>query len=300
MTQKPQEEIQNFWGALYGSLYTEVDKHITPEYLKTNLVNLENMFVYRSHMAVTEIALKELMGKKLLEIGPGAGAHSALFAKYGAKVTSADISFKRAFSTQKKFSVLENIDSECQAIQANAENLPFADNSFDIIYSNGVLHHTENTEKAVAEVYRLLKPRGRAVIMLYCKSSWHYWINMLFCVGILRGRLFQGKNWLGPATEWGGAEKQVEKNPYTKCYTKNEIKRLFRNFNLFGLRKAEFYFYLIPIIGRLYRSWQKKHYGSHPGGNLVYGEPWPIQSPLELNLGRFIGFAWFITAIKDS
>ena len=44
VTQKPQEEIQNFWGALYGSLYTEVDKHITPEYLKTNL-DLEKFIV---------------------------------------------------------------------------------------------------------------------------------------------------------------------------------------------------------------------------------------------------------------
>ena len=92
------KEIQDFWGALYGSLYGKIDKHITQEYLETGLTNLEKMFEYRSHMAVTEIVLDQLSGKKLLEIGSGAGAHSALFAKYGASVTSLDITFERAQS----------------------------------------------------------------------------------------------------------------------------------------------------------------------------------------------------------
>ena len=64
------------------------------------------------------------------------------------------------------------------------------------------------------------------------------------------------------------------------------------------LRKGEFYFYLIPKLGKYYRKYQISKYGTHPGGLVVYGEPWPIQSKLELLLGKVMGFAWYIKARK--
>jgi SAM-dependent methyltransferase len=176
--------------------------------------------------------------------------------------------------------------------------LPLEEDAFDIVYSNGVLHHTVSTEKAMDEVFRVLKPGGRAVIMLYCKSSWHYWVNMWLCVGVLKGRAFGNKNWLGGATEWGGKDSQTIENPITRCYTRGGIGGLFTRFENLNLRKSEFYFYLIPKLGRLYRRWQIKRYGTHPGGYLVYGEAWPIQSPLERWLGGVMGFSWFISATK--
>jgi ubiquinone/menaquinone biosynthesis C-methylase UbiE len=214
-------------------------------------------------------------------------------------MTSADITFDRARSTQAKFDLMGEMAQGAQALQSDGENLPFADDTFDIVYSNGVLHHTPDTERAIAEVYRVLKPGGQAVIMLYCKSSWHYWVNMVIGVGILRGKLITGSNWLGRATEWGGKKQQTVANPITRCYTAGGIRKLFSAFTDITLRKGEFYFYLIPGLGRFYRRWQIKHYGTHPGGLLVYGEPWPIQSPLETRLGKIMGFAWFITGRKS-
>ena len=186
-------------------------------------------------------------------------------------------------------------------MQGDAEALPFADEFFDIVYSNGVLHHTNDTEKAVDEVFRVLKPGGRAVIMLYCKSSFHYWVTLFLGYGILKGMAFRNDpNWIGKATEWGGKNVQTVENPVTRCYTAGGIRRLFRSFEGVALRKGEFYFNLVPKLGGAYRRWQAKHYGTHPGGYLVYGEPWPISSPLERLLGRIMGFAWFISASKPS
>ena len=196
-------DIKGFWGSLYYSLYDGIDQKLNQAQLLEALDQLEDMFRFRNHMAVAEMPLDNLSGKRVLEIGPGSGGHSALFAKYGAIVTSADITLVRASSTQIKFRLLGEIADGCQAIQSDAEHLPFNDNSFDIVYSNGVLHHTSDSQGAVAEVYRVLKPGGEAIIMLYCKSSWHYWINMFFAVGILQGKLFCDRNWLGRATEWG-------------------------------------------------------------------------------------------------
>ena len=291
------QDIQAFWGALYDSLYSG-SEDISREQLLEALDALEDMFRLRGHMATVEMPLDGIKGKQVVEVGPGAGGHSALFARHGAVVTAIDLTPSRVKATAAKFRLLAADAEGCRAMQGDAEALPFADGSFDIVYSNGVLHHTADTEKAMEEVFRVLKPGGRAVIMLYCKSSWHYWINMWLCVGVLKGKAFGDANWFGRATEWGGKDAQTVENPITRCYTRNGILRLFRWFEDLRLRKGDFYFYLIPKLGRLYRRWQINRYGTHPGGYLVYGEPWPIQSPLELRLGRIMGFSWFITAKK--
>jgi ubiquinone/menaquinone biosynthesis C-methylase UbiE len=294
------EDVQAFWKSLYASLYDDVDSELTGESLLDRLADLEDMFNYQNHLAVVEMPLADLKGKRVLEIGPGAGGHSALFAKYGAIMASSDLTFDRARATNAKFRLMGDIAEHSHALQSDAENLPYADGIFDIVYSNGVLHHTLDTEKALDEVYRVLKPGGAAVIMLYCKSSWHYWINMLLCVGILQGKIFTGKNWLGRATEWGGKHTQTIENPITRCYTKMGIRNLFAAFENVTPRKGAFFFRLIPKIGRFILHRQVKKYGNHPGGILVYGEPWPIQSPLELKLGHWMGWAWYIHARKPS
>ncbi len=298
MTQPAKSDIQAFWKSLYDSLYEDVDATLTRGALMTSLGDLEDMFRLRKHMAVVEMPLAELAGKQVLEVGPGAGGHSALFAKHGAVMTSLDITPARARATEAKFRLMGEIAAGCHAVNGDSENLPFADATFDIVYSNGVLHHTLDTEKAIAEVFRVLKPGGQAVIMLYCKSSWHYWINMFLPIGLLMGKAFGDPNWLGKATEWGGKNKQTVANPITRCYTGAGIARLFTAFREVRYRKGEFYWYLVPKLGRLYRKYQIKRYGTHPGGVLVYGEPWPIQSPLELKLGEIMGFSWFISARK--
>jgi ubiquinone/menaquinone biosynthesis C-methylase UbiE len=291
-------KIQSFWKAVYDTAYKDSDAKLDPETLFQAIDDLEDMFRYRDHMAVVEMPLAELAGQSVLEIGCGAGGHSALFAKHGAHMTSLDVTPERAQATAAKFLLMGDRAAKCAAINGDAEHLPFPDDHFDIVYSNGVLHHTHDTEAAIAEVFRVLKPGGRAVIMLYCKSSWAYWFNYWFCAGILTGRLFRDRNWLGHVSEWSGNTKQTVFNPITRCYTAGSLRHMFKAFSGLSLRKGEFYFYLIPKLGRIYRRYQIKRYGVHPGGRLVYGEDWPIQSKLELRLGRVMGWAWFIAARK--
>ena len=236
---KNKQDIQAFWGVLYDSLYGDGDKGITRDELLEGLDALEDMFRLRRHMAVVEMPLDGLKGKRVLEIGPGAGGHSALFARFGAIVTAIDITQVRAEAPAAKFKILGAHD--CTAMQGDAESLPFDDGAFDIVYSNGVLHHTDSTEAAMAEIFRVLRPGGRAVIMLYCKSSWHYWINMWLCVGVCKGKLLGGENWLGRATEWGGRDAQSVENPITRCYGRDGVKKLFVRFENLTLRKGEFY-----------------------------------------------------------
>jgi hypothetical protein len=89
------QDVQAFWGSLYDSLYDDVDSGLTRKLLLEGVDDLEDMFRLRDCMTVHEMPLEDLKGKKVLELGSGAGGHSALFAKYGAVMTSADITFSR-------------------------------------------------------------------------------------------------------------------------------------------------------------------------------------------------------------
>lgn len=293
------QDIGRFWNSLYASMYTQSEAGLNADGLHRALDDLEDMFRLREHMAVVEMPLDRLKGLSVLEIGSGAGGHSALFARHGARVAALDLAGERARATQGKFEILGERARECQAFQGDAENLPFPDDCFDIVYSNGVLHHTVSTEQAIGELRRVLKPGGQFVIMLYCKSSWHYWINLLLCEGLLRGRLWRDPSWMGHATEWGGRDQQTVPNPITRCFTRAEMRTLFAAFARVSLRKREFYFYLMPKVGKYYRRWQLRRYGAHPGGLLVYGEPWPKQSPLEVALGKLMGWAWYASGYKN-
>jgi ubiquinone/menaquinone biosynthesis C-methylase UbiE len=291
-------EVRDFWSDLYQSAYAELDENLTEETLRALLTETEAMFRYRRHLSVTEMPLEALTGAKVLEIGCGAGSHSALFAARSTVVVALDLATERAAATQNKFRLLGASAQHSAALAGDAEHLPFADNSFDIVYSNGVLHHTPDTAGAIREVWRVLKPGGRAVIMLYCKSSINWWVTLWFGYGILRGGLRHGTDRLGAQTEWAGTQAQQRDNPITRAYTAAEIQTLFADFEKLSLRKSEFAIAHLPKVGKLYQRWLERRGRMHPGGLLPYGAPWPIVSPFELWLGQYAGWAWNIAAIK--
>jgi ubiquinone/menaquinone biosynthesis C-methylase UbiE len=136
---------------------------------------------FREHRYRTEWHLLQLVpfaearGRKVLEIGIGNGADGAMFALNGAIYTGADLTTAALEATRRHFEVL-GLTGEFK--QENAEKLSFADESFDWVYSHGVLHHTPNTAAALSEVWRVLKPGGRAIVMLYHKHSFNYWIRI--------------------------------------------------------------------------------------------------------------------------
>lgn len=288
-------DIQAFWGEVYRTAYAAPDAALTPATLARALDELEDMFRYRAHLAVTEMP-RALAGQRVLEVGCGAGGHSALFARQGARVTALDLTADRARATQAKLDLLAA--DGCAAVQGDAERLPFADGTFDIVYSNGVIHHSPRTDVAADEIFRVLKPGGRAVVMLYCKSSFHYWFTLFLCTGLLRGAMFKSRDWLGRATEWIGGGPQTATNPITRCYTAREVRRLFARFENISLRKSEFALAFVPKLGRWWRARRARQGKLHPGGALVYGAPWVIAAPFELALGRAIGWAWNIAATK--
>ncbi|HWN08373.1 MAG TPA: methyltransferase domain-containing protein [Pyrinomonadaceae bacterium] len=114
-------------------------------------------------------------GLKVLEIGCGLGTDGAQFAEAGADYTGVDLTEAAVELARKRFELF-GVAGKFRT--ADAENLDFEDDSFDLVYSHGVLHHTPDTQKAIDEVHRVLRPGGRAMVMLYHRDSYNYRVNI--------------------------------------------------------------------------------------------------------------------------
>ena len=172
------------------------------------------------------MGFNQFAGARLLEVGCGMGTDLLQFARGGALCTGVDVTPRSVEISRQHFSVY---GMKGDFALCDAERLPFADNSLDVYYSNGVLHHTPGTADAVGEAHRVLKPGGTAKVMLYHRNSWGYWFEMLLKQGIVRGELFRG---LSPADLLA---KYVEFNngggrPLVKVYSRSETRSLFSMF----------------------------------------------------------------------
>ena len=111
---------------------------------------------------------KSARGMSVLEIGVGLGADYLEWLKAGAQATGVDLS---SASIEKARLRCERAGYKPDLHIADAENLPFPDNFFDVVYSYGVMHHSPDTPRCIREAWRVLKPGGEARIMLYHHPS---------------------------------------------------------------------------------------------------------------------------------
>src|SRR4029079_8909770 len=111
----------------------------------------------------------------VLEIGCGLGTDGAQFAKAGANYTGIDLTDAAINLAKRRFELFQ-LPGTFRV--ADAERLDFPNNSFDLVYSHGVLHHTPDTDAAVREIHRVLRPGGKAVVMLYHRDSYNYRVNI--------------------------------------------------------------------------------------------------------------------------
>ena len=213
-------------------------------------------------------------GLKVLEIGCGVGTDGLQFARGGATYTGVDLTEAAVDLARKNF---ESAGVPGEFRVADAENLDFADGSFDVAYSHGVLHHTPDIAAAVREVHRVLKPGGRAIVMLYHRGSYNYRIGIRVLrragAGLLRSaggikivnRLtgepveslrghaaslrnaqgqFSGAELLNQSTDGAG-------NPLARVYSRRQARDLFKDFREVELRAYFLNKRFIPVVGNL-------------------------------------------------
>jgi SAM-dependent methyltransferase len=159
-----------------------------------HLAEVERRFLSESWFAQPDrappysglIPFGELADKAVLEIGCGTGVHAKLLVEAGADVTAIDLTPTAVELTRRR---LELSGLQADVREADAEQLPFADASFDFVWSWGVIHHSHDTNRVIAEVARVLRPGGRFAFMVYHRSSITFWVNYVLIRGVLQGGL---------------------------------------------------------------------------------------------------------------
>lgn len=226
---------------------------------------LSNMIDYRA-----------LKGKKVLDIAVGAGWSTEQFVRCGAAVTAIDLTPVAVGLTQKR---LELYGLRADVRVADAQSLPFPDASFDFVLAFGCLMHMPDTEKAIREIHRVLKPGGRVAAMMYYKHSLHFWYYIFLGKGIMRGKLLtmSVQELVNRYTD-GAYE---EGNRLTKFYSKKEVREFFAPFKELRVRVFD----VTTAIDHLPHRWL-------PLGTLI---PPPIKRWLTGKIGQTL----WIDAVKS-
>ena len=214
-------------------------------------------------------------GKRVLEIGCGLGTDGVQFAKAGAEYTGVDLTEAAVDLAQQNFAQ-RGLSATFQT--ADAEELDFPDASFDLVYSHGVLHHTPDTAQAIREVHRVLRPLGRAVVMLYHRHSYNYAVN----IRVLRRAGSQLLKWDSGmrvihrltgepieslrehramlqrnANEYFSQEEFLSNNtdgagnPLARVYSRREALELFKDFARVELKTHFLNKRFVPVIGNM-------------------------------------------------
>jgi SAM-dependent methyltransferase len=184
-----------------------------------------------AHVSVVEANGDSIRDRVLLDIGCGAGTSGAMFGYLGARYIGVDHSRHAAMYTLRH---LRAVGGDGFTIQGNAEALPIRDESIDVVYSNGVLHHTPNFLTAMHEAYRVLKPGGKAIIALYATYSTQFGIVRV--LGALKGNLSRRNmdRWMGAASE-GAWRTGSRLNPWTQTFSKSQVSEVVAQYHISGL-----------------------------------------------------------------
>ncbi|HEX3101968.1 MAG TPA: class I SAM-dependent methyltransferase [Pyrinomonadaceae bacterium] len=250
-----QNEIQDFWqrhpcGAeLVGDMSDE-SREEYEEFFK----RYDNYRYSKEPHILKNLDRIDFAGKRVLEIGLGQGADAEQIVGRGGIYSGVDLTDESVKRVKMRFSMQDLAYESIE--QASAIDLPFADNSFDIVYSHGVLHHIPEIRKAQAEIARVLRPDGKLIVMLYAKWSLNYLLS-IFCLrrlGLLAmytlgmkgsgiyadhlknasrigiGNYLAIKNFINVSTDGPF-------NPYSKVYGGREIAEDFPDFELIEMHK---------------------------------------------------------------
>jgi len=287
------ERVREFWQSHpCGTKFTEAEVGTRPFFEAVE----EHRYRVEWHIPAAA-GFERAKGLRVLEIGCGLGTDGAGFARAGAVYTGVDLTEAAVSLARRRFE-LEGLPGRFRV--ADAEALEFADGSFDLVYSHGVLHHTPDAAAAVREVHRVLAPGGRAVVMLYHRDSYNYRVN----IGLLRragarllrteaglrlahrltgepveslrehaARLKEDAGQYLSAGEFLSRNTDGAGNPLTRVYSRRDARALFRDF-----ARVEFAVHFLnkrwlPVLGPLLPRSLEARLASRWGWHLwIYAE----------------------------
>jgi len=207
-------EVKKYWNKRSCGTEYAIGKKYSREYF-------DSMEKHRYEVEPEILSFAEFgkyKGKKILEVGVGAGTDFLQWVRLGAKAYGIDLTEEGIENVKKRLKIYKLKAKELK--KADCENIPYKDNSFDLVYSWGVIHHTPDTEKALSEIIRVCKKGGECKIMVYHRRSlvalWQWlkrpWKGIKWCIA------------------------NFMESPGTKAYTVDEMKNMLSKYKIKNLK----------------------------------------------------------------
>ena len=187
--------------------------------------DLDQYHFEKLHHLLRLVDFNGYRGRKVLEVGCGAGTDLARFAKGGALVSGVDLSSAAIELARQNFEQ-QGLDADLR--EGDGEQLPYPDDSFDLVYAHGVVQYTSGPQALVDECRRVLKPGGEAVFQVYNRISWLNALSSLMKVPL-----------------------EHEDAPVLLKYSAREFRALLGGFRDIRIVEERF-----PVKSRLHRGWK--------------------------------------------
>jgi SAM-dependent methyltransferase len=195
----------------------------TKEYFENVLLRRSS---YEQPWLFEVFPFSETRGKAVLEVGCGAGYDAYEFCRNGACYAGIDITPENIERTKTHLGLF-GFNGDIRL--GDAEKLDFPDESFDFVFSNGVLHHIPNISRGLTEIRRVLKPGGELWMTLYHKNSVFYRLSVCLWKHVLKaGFLEMSLDDRRALIEDTGSDAK----PIVNVYSKGEVIKLVQNANL--------------------------------------------------------------------
>ena len=239
-------ETRKFWQSHPLGNYEIVSEQGSEQYFRQlDLIRCDS-----SRFSMPLYGFDNSRSKMVLDIGCGPGWLTFNYAKNGADIFSLDFTFIAADMTRKN---LQSYNLKSKVAVADAENLPFKDNSFEFICCDGVLHHTPDAARGMAEIWRVLKPKSRALVSVYYKNWMLKKYTFPLTIRLMSFLRVWTPHGLNPKTirklslDDFGRFYDGEDNPLGKIYTEQECLKLF-NENGFKILKKEIHYFPVRFL----------------------------------------------------
>lgn len=181
--------------------------------------------------------IQNLERKDVLEIGLGFGTVSEYLAINSKNYIGLDYSKGPVEIVNERIKTNGKQDF-AHSIQGDARDLPFENEKFDFVVSIGCLHHTGDTPKCIEEIYRVLKPNGVCLIMLYNKNSFRRGVLVPLKYFLKKEKKYTSYK------EYERAKYDTNLNeeaaPHTDYFSKNDVKKMFSKFNKLKINSENF------------------------------------------------------------
>ncbi|MEO8260521.1 MAG: class I SAM-dependent methyltransferase [Acidobacteriota bacterium] len=215
------DAVRDYWNRHIHDL--EITRH--PVGSRGFFDDLDQYHFEKLHHLLELVDFDAYAGRQVLEVGCGAGVDLARFAKGGALVSGVDLAGSAIDLARANFEQ-QGLHGEFQV--ADGERLPFADDSFDLVYAHGVVQYTADPKRLVEECRRVLKPGGAAIFQVYNRVSWLNALSTLMKVGL-----------------------EHDDAPVLLKFSIGEFKRLVAGFRDVRIVPERF-----PVKSRLHRGWK--------------------------------------------